>query len=172
MLNRQLYIPQSLDWNLCNFLKVECIHPKRSFFALLCVCVYSPPSSIHWIFFTVFLCLVLAGCYGEILLNFVCIHSQVGLDGIRMLDPNSSCTLRIYPLETVTRCDVSWLNLEVSFCLYFVVLYGLTCVLCFFFNFLCRNMIHLRLHSGQRPLWTLSLDVLDCSQIAILQIHF
>jgi hypothetical protein len=32
---------------------------------------------------------------------------QVGLDGIRMLDPNTSRTLRIYPLETVTRCDVS-----------------------------------------------------------------
>ena len=32
---------------------------------------------------------------------------QVGLDGIRMLDPNTSRTLRIYPLETVTRWDVS-----------------------------------------------------------------
>uniref|UniRef100_A0A0D9WU86 FYVE-type domain-containing protein n=1 Tax=Leersia perrieri TaxID=77586 RepID=A0A0D9WU86_9ORYZ len=31
---------------------------------------------------------------------------QVGLDGIRMLDPNTSRTLRIYPLETVTRWDV------------------------------------------------------------------
>ncbi|KAF0902148.1 hypothetical protein E2562_014401 [Oryza meyeriana var. granulata] len=31
---------------------------------------------------------------------------QVGLDGIRMLDPNTSRTLRIYALETVTRWDV------------------------------------------------------------------
>ncbi|CAN6206656.1 unnamed protein product [Urochloa humidicola] len=31
---------------------------------------------------------------------------QVGLDGIRMLDPNTNRTLRIYPLETVTRWDV------------------------------------------------------------------
>ncbi|XP_066383787.1 protein FREE1-like isoform X1 [Miscanthus floridulus] len=31
---------------------------------------------------------------------------QVGLDGIRMLDPNTGRTLRIYPLETVTRWDV------------------------------------------------------------------
>uniref|UniRef100_A0A0E0LFS7 FYVE-type domain-containing protein n=1 Tax=Oryza punctata TaxID=4537 RepID=A0A0E0LFS7_ORYPU len=31
---------------------------------------------------------------------------QVGLDGIRMLDPNTSRTLRIYPLETITRWDV------------------------------------------------------------------
>lgn len=32
---------------------------------------------------------------------------QIGLDGIRMLDPATSRTLRIYPLETVTRCEVS-----------------------------------------------------------------
>jgi len=32
---------------------------------------------------------------------------QVGLDGVRMLDPNTGRTLRIYPLETVTRWDVS-----------------------------------------------------------------
>ncbi|KAF8410405.1 hypothetical protein HHK36_002934 [Tetracentron sinense] len=31
---------------------------------------------------------------------------QIGLDGIRMLDPNTSRTLRIYPLETVTRWEV------------------------------------------------------------------
>ncbi|KAF8406614.1 hypothetical protein HHK36_008704 [Tetracentron sinense] len=30
----------------------------------------------------------------------------IGLDGIRMLDPSSSRTLRIYPLETVTRWEV------------------------------------------------------------------
>ncbi|XP_077246646.1 RING/FYVE/PHD zinc finger superfamily protein [Tasmannia lanceolata] len=32
---------------------------------------------------------------------------QVGLDGIRMLDPNTNRTLRIYPLETVTRWEVT-----------------------------------------------------------------
>ncbi|KAL9265544.1 FREE1-like protein [Drosera capensis] len=30
---------------------------------------------------------------------------QVGLDGIRMIDPNTSRTLRIYPLEIVSRCE-------------------------------------------------------------------
>lgn len=35
---------------------------------------------------------------------------QIGLDGIRMLDPSTSRTLRIYPLETVTRCEVSSSN--------------------------------------------------------------
>jgi hypothetical protein len=45
---------------------------------------------------------------------------QVGLDGIRMLDPDTSRTLRIYPLETVTRWDVSnrlfLLHLETVVC--------------------------------------------------------
>ncbi|XWS20924.1 hypothetical protein CRYUN_Cryun30bG0011100 [Craigia yunnanensis] len=31
----------------------------------------------------------------------------IGLDGIRMLDPSTSRTLRIYPLENITRCEVS-----------------------------------------------------------------
>ncbi|XP_022772627.1 protein FREE1-like [Durio zibethinus] len=31
---------------------------------------------------------------------------QIGLDGIRMLDPGTSRTLRIYPLESITRCEV------------------------------------------------------------------
>ncbi|PON73412.1 Zinc finger, FYVE-type, endofin [Parasponia andersonii] len=31
---------------------------------------------------------------------------QIGLDGIQMLDPSASRTLRIYPLETITRCEV------------------------------------------------------------------
>ncbi|XP_048502637.1 protein FREE1 isoform X2 [Beta vulgaris subsp. vulgaris] len=39
---------------------------------------------------------------GQSVMDVLC---MVGLDGIRMLDPNSSRTLRIYPLETVTRCD-------------------------------------------------------------------
>ncbi|RVW42478.1 Protein FREE1 [Vitis vinifera] len=32
---------------------------------------------------------------------------QIGLDGIRMLEPSTSRTLRIYPLETITRCEVT-----------------------------------------------------------------
>lgn len=31
---------------------------------------------------------------------------QIGLDGIRILEPATSRTLKIYPLETVTRCEV------------------------------------------------------------------
>lgn len=47
------------------------------------------------------------------LFTLFCNYFQVGLDGIRMLDPNSSRTLRIYPLETITRCEVSW---DAGFC--------------------------------------------------------
>ncbi|KAH9290696.1 hypothetical protein KI387_034813, partial [Taxus chinensis] len=32
---------------------------------------------------------------------------QIGLDGLRMLDPSTSRTLRIYPLETITRWEVT-----------------------------------------------------------------
>ncbi|TYJ46128.1 hypothetical protein E1A91_A02G099600v1 [Gossypium mustelinum] len=32
---------------------------------------------------------------------------QIGLDGIRMLDPSTSRTLRIYPIENITRCEVT-----------------------------------------------------------------
>lgn len=33
---------------------------------------------------------------------------QIGLDGIRMLDPASGRTLRIYPLDMLTKWEVSW----------------------------------------------------------------
>jgi len=33
---------------------------------------------------------------------------QIGLDGIRMLDPSTGRTLRIYPLDSLTRWEVSW----------------------------------------------------------------
>ncbi|XP_023525208.1 protein FREE1-like [Cucurbita pepo subsp. pepo] len=46
---------------------------------------------------------LLAESGGQSTMDVLC---QVGLDGIRMLDPNSSRTLRIYPLETITRCEV------------------------------------------------------------------
>lgn len=45
---------------------------------------------------------VLAEGVGQCTMDVLC---QIGLDGIRMLDPNTSRTLRIYPLENITRCD-------------------------------------------------------------------
>ncbi|XP_010536417.1 PREDICTED: protein FREE1 [Tarenaya hassleriana] len=45
---------------------------------------------------------LLAETYGQTTMDVLC---QVGLDGIRMLDPSTSRTLRIYPLENVTRCE-------------------------------------------------------------------
>ncbi|GKV21375.1 hypothetical protein SLEP1_g31359 [Rubroshorea leprosula] len=41
---------------------------------------------------------------GQSTMDVLC---QIGLDGIRMLDLSTSRTLRIYPLETITRCDVT-----------------------------------------------------------------
>ncbi|KAJ0702237.1 putative chromatin regulator PHD family [Helianthus annuus] len=45
---------------------------------------------------------LLAESGGQTTMDVLC---QIGLDGIRMLDPSTSRTLRIYPLDTVTRCD-------------------------------------------------------------------
>ncbi|XP_027353915.1 protein FREE1 isoform X1 [Abrus precatorius] len=45
---------------------------------------------------------LLAESGGQSTMDVLC---QIGLDGIRMLDPYTSRTLRIYPLENVTRCD-------------------------------------------------------------------
>ncbi|GAV56712.1 FYVE domain-containing protein/PTB domain-containing protein [Cephalotus follicularis] len=45
---------------------------------------------------------LLAESGGQSTMDVLC---QVGLDGIRMLDPSTSRTLRIYPLENITRCD-------------------------------------------------------------------
>lgn len=45
---------------------------------------------------------------------------QVGLDGIRMLDPSTSRTLRIYPLDSLTRWEVSWSAFY----------YGYVCIFC------------------------------------------
>ncbi|KAJ0026350.1 hypothetical protein Pint_09341 [Pistacia integerrima] len=41
---------------------------------------------------------------GQSTMDVLC---QIGLDGIRMLDPNTSRTLRIYPLENITRCELA-----------------------------------------------------------------
>ncbi|KAK9071872.1 hypothetical protein SSX86_008302 [Deinandra increscens subsp. villosa] len=46
---------------------------------------------------------LLAESGGQSTMDVLC---QVGLDGIRMLDPSSSRTLRIYPLDTITRCEL------------------------------------------------------------------
>ncbi|KAG5018207.1 hypothetical protein JHK87_014062 [Glycine soja] len=45
---------------------------------------------------------LLAESGGQSTMDVLC---QIGLDGIRMLDPTTSRTLRIYPLENITRCD-------------------------------------------------------------------
>ncbi|KAL0798028.1 hypothetical protein Bca101_053202 [Brassica carinata] len=45
---------------------------------------------------------LLAETYGQTTTDVLC---QIGLDGLRMLDPSSSRTLRIYPLENITRCE-------------------------------------------------------------------
>ncbi|KAM7517290.1 hypothetical protein LguiA_006873 [Lonicera macranthoides] len=47
---------------------------------------------------------LLAESGGQSTMDVLC---QIGLDGIRMLDPSTSRTLRIYPLDTITRCDVT-----------------------------------------------------------------
>lgn len=47
---------------------------------------------------------LLAETFGQSTMDVLC---QIGLDGIRMLDPSTGRTLRIYPLETVTRCEVT-----------------------------------------------------------------
>ncbi|KAG9442752.1 hypothetical protein H6P81_018606 [Aristolochia fimbriata] len=47
---------------------------------------------------------LLAEAGGQTTMDVLC---QIGLDGIRMLDPNTNRTLRIYPLETVTRWEVN-----------------------------------------------------------------
>ncbi|KAK9271090.1 hypothetical protein L1049_026679 [Liquidambar formosana] len=47
---------------------------------------------------------LLAESIGQSTMDVLC---QIGLDGIRMLDPSTSRTLRIYPLETITRCEVT-----------------------------------------------------------------
>ncbi|PSS31236.1 hypothetical protein CEY00_Acc04532 [Actinidia chinensis var. chinensis] len=46
---------------------------------------------------------LLAESGGQSTMDVLC---QIGLDGIRMLDPSTSRSLRIYPLETVTRFEV------------------------------------------------------------------
>jgi hypothetical protein len=45
---------------------------------------------------------LLAESGGQNTMDVLC---QIGLDGMHMLDPGTSRTLRIYPLENITRCD-------------------------------------------------------------------
>ncbi|KAJ7966897.1 protein FREE1-like [Quillaja saponaria] len=39
---------------------------------------------------------------GQSTMDVLC---EIGLDGIRMLDPNTNRTLKIYPIENITRCE-------------------------------------------------------------------
>lgn len=85
-----------------------------------------------------------------------------------MLDPSTSRTLRIYPLETISRCEVSG----------FILVESVLSVTSFWLNGKIyvlsshRFPIHLHLHFGPRVRWTLSPDVSDCNQIVILPIPF
>ncbi|CAL0303505.1 unnamed protein product [Lupinus luteus] len=45
---------------------------------------------------------VLSESFGQTNMDVLC---QIGLDGIRMLDPNTSRMLRIYPIENITSCE-------------------------------------------------------------------
>ncbi|XP_019449737.1 PREDICTED: protein FREE1-like, partial [Lupinus angustifolius] len=45
---------------------------------------------------------VLAESFDQSNMDVLC---QIGLDGIRMLDPHTSRMLRIYPIENITRCE-------------------------------------------------------------------
>ncbi|KAJ8772771.1 hypothetical protein K2173_027948 [Erythroxylum novogranatense] len=46
---------------------------------------------------------LLAESAGQTTIDVLC---QIGLDGIRMLDPSTGRTLRIYTLENITRCEI------------------------------------------------------------------
>ena len=73
---------------------------------------------------------------------------QIGLDGIRMLDPSTSRTLRIYPLDSLTRWEVSWptSSYEDDICIFvqhkFATVFILIMFVCsaylgFGFNYIC-----------------------------------
>lgn len=73
---------------------------------LVCACVGLLMGFMSWCI--MYLYLLICQAYSSILtLSPACGALQIGLDGIRMLDPSTSRMLRIYPLDTVTRCDVS-----------------------------------------------------------------
>jgi hypothetical protein len=70
-------------------------------------------SQQNFLFFTLF------SCGGDV---------QIGLDGVRMLDPSTSVTLRIYTLETIERWEVR--NLSSLLC---CISSSTSCLLPFFF---------------------------------------
>lgn len=49
---------------------------------------------------------------------------QIGLDGIKMLDPSTSRMLRIYPLENIARCEVSLFHYFYFVLFYFTSIVG------------------------------------------------
>lgn len=77
----------------------------------VCACVMRLMGFMSWCI--MYLSLLIGQAYSSILtLSPACGAFQIGLDGIRMLDPSTSRTLRIYPLDTITRCDVSICSLS------------------------------------------------------------
>ncbi|KAL2503942.1 RING/FYVE/PHD zinc finger superfamily protein [Abeliophyllum distichum] len=100
---------------------------------------------------------LLAESAGQSTMDVLC---QIGLDGIRMLDPATSRILRIYPLDTITRCSL------VSALAPFLLP---TLALCSPRNLflLFRLLIHQHSLFGRKVLWTLNQGVSDCSQIVI-----
>jgi len=95
---------------------------------------------------------------------------QIGLDGIRMLDPNTSRTLRIYPLDSLTRWEVSSpaCSYENNVCFSVIQICTVSEInVCWC---LFRFWIQLYLHSGQRHQWILKQSELGWSQAVILPI--
>lgn len=73
---------------------------------LVCACVVLLIGFMFWCVMNLYL--LIDQAYSSILtLSPACGAFQIGLDGIRMLDPSTSRMLRIYPLDTVTRLEVS-----------------------------------------------------------------
>lgn len=93
---------------LCMFSTLKYFHFKFRF--IMCTTVPSSSwKSLLWEFVFFVVIWQSGGLFIFCQLVTVFKFIQIGLDGIRMLDPNTSRTLRIYPLENITRCDVSQL---------------------------------------------------------------
>lgn len=104
---------------------------------------------------------------------FYLLFFQIGLDGIRMLDPSTSRTLRIYPLENITRCEVSlYISfIKISILVEFLFLGKISFHVILFIEWY-RDTIHLLWHFGPRAQWTSSQNESDCNPIVTLPTHF
>ena len=94
----------------------------------------------------------------------LCFTLQVGLDGIRMMDPSTSRTLRIYPFETVIRWEVrGFFNAQMVPLYSLYILLKKTCL-----HPLFRSWIHISLHLGQdaRGPWT------ETHEVEIKQLYY